>query len=80
MTENYTIVITSNGDFIAGQGPPEEMIKTWCVSGKEKYDALCEYLNTVNDWQRQKIFYANQPWSHESNWPDEIKEVLKSED
>ena len=70
MTENYTIVITANGDFIAGQGPLEELIKTWHTDDKKGYDTLCEYLNTATDWQRQKIFFAAKQWSHKTNWSE----------
>lgn len=68
---NYKIIVTRNGDYIAGNyAQVENLIKVFDLTTDEQFIKVVEALNEMSSNQIQTIFYAKE---HEKENFDIIK-------
>ena len=68
---NYKIIVTRNGDYIAGNyAQVEDLIKVFDLTTDEQFVKVVEALNEMTSNQIQTIFYAKE---HEKENFDIIK-------
>ena len=68
---NYKIIVTRNGDYIAGNyAQVEDLIKVFDLTTDEQFVKVVEALNEMSSNQIQTIFYAKE---HEKENFDIIK-------
>ena len=68
---NYKIIVTRNGDYIAGNyAQVENLIKVFDLTTDEEFIKVVEALNEMTSNQIQTIFYAKE---HEKENFDIIK-------
>ena len=71
LSGNYKIIVTRNGDYIAGNyAQVENLIKVFDLTTDEQFVKVVEALNEMSSNQIQTIFYAKE---HEKENFDIIK-------
>jgi len=57
----YQIVITKNGDFVAGQAKSiENLVKAFETDDEDEFLGCVQEVQNMSDYSRQEIFYASE--------------------